>query len=368
MLRAIVAILLVLGHHPVVMPQSAGVLKLPATIWWRVGWTGVDLFFVLSGFLIGGLLFKEYQATGVLDVKRFIIRRGLKIWRCYYLLLAANFVARWIVEKKGLHNAVLETIPGFLHVQNFTHTGSHTWSLAVEEHFYLILPFLLHYLCKRTNNRGLRDLPIIAIIVMSMCLLYRCVAGIYVGTDGSWVFFPTQARLDSLFCGVMIAYFYHTRRAVFANIEKHRGIAIVASLCLIAPFTQFVHTEHVWISSVGYCLLYAAYGTIIIALVTLPEHGDKAHPFTTNIVTRIVAWVGTYSYNIYLWHMLVQKFMATLYPHTPISKLHGSIAWAMLLTIYIAVAVTVGATVSRLVEIPTLRLRERVFPARATAI
>ena len=71
-----VAVLLVVGYH---MPYY--------TLWSRIGWIGVDLFFVLSGFLISGLLFQEYKDTGTLDIKRFLIRRGLKIYPSFYLLM-----------------------------------------------------------------------------------------------------------------------------------------------------------------------------------------------------------------------------------------------------------------------------------------
>jgi peptidoglycan/LPS O-acetylase OafA/YrhL len=74
-----VAILLVIGRHPVVEATAAGRIAPLANLWYHFGWTGVDLFFVLSGFLIGGLLFAELRRTGRLNVSRFLIRRAFKI-------------------------------------------------------------------------------------------------------------------------------------------------------------------------------------------------------------------------------------------------------------------------------------------------
>src|SRR5690348_13300609 len=82
-----VAILLVLGRHSVISQRDAGFLRPLATAWHRIGWTGVDLFFVLSGFLVGGLLFKELRKSSHLDVRRFLIRRAFKIWPSYYAFL-----------------------------------------------------------------------------------------------------------------------------------------------------------------------------------------------------------------------------------------------------------------------------------------
>src|SRR5215831_18752084 len=86
-LRAI-AVLLVLGRHLPFFP-----------LWIRVGWTGVDLFFVLSGFLISGLLFREYKATGGIRIGRFLVRRGFKIYPAYYLFLTGSVIYYAVFEK-----------------------------------------------------------------------------------------------------------------------------------------------------------------------------------------------------------------------------------------------------------------------------
>ena len=73
-----------------------------ANLWMRFGWTGVDLFFVLSGFLVGGLLFRELRQQSGLDVRRFIIRRGFKIWPSYLVFLAAIFVWQIYVVNRAM--------------------------------------------------------------------------------------------------------------------------------------------------------------------------------------------------------------------------------------------------------------------------
>src|SRR2546421_454717 len=95
-LRA-VAILLVIGCHFAVAPASAGTFAPVAEAWYRVGWAGVDLFFVLSGFLVSGLLLGEFRRRGRVDVPRFLIRRGLKIWPLYFAYL--GFLVVWLAWK-----------------------------------------------------------------------------------------------------------------------------------------------------------------------------------------------------------------------------------------------------------------------------
>lgn len=139
------AILMVLGRHPTWFPQFAGGLEGFATVWGLFGLTAIDLFFVLSGFLIGGLLFKEWKQSGRLDTVRFLIRRGLKIWPAYFVYVVFVLLA-YIWE--GTHGTPRQVfalmLPNFVHLQSYVLTPAvHTWSLAVEEHFYLALPFIV---------------------------------------------------------------------------------------------------------------------------------------------------------------------------------------------------------------------------------
>src|ERR1700732_285133 len=120
-----IAILLVIARHT--YPR----------IWiGKAGWMGVDLFFVLSGFLISGLLFAEYKKNRSINWKRFLIRRGLKLYPAFYVFLLATFLTQLgFKQVSGLSNYLGE----IFYVQNYgPYIWSHTWSLAVEEHFYIL--------------------------------------------------------------------------------------------------------------------------------------------------------------------------------------------------------------------------------------
>src|SRR4029450_518434 len=139
------AILLVLLHHPQLDPRwFSGGLQPVALALRRFAWSGVDLFFVLSGFLVGGLLLDELSRTGTLDARRFLIRRAFNIWPSYLVLVAWIFVSE---SQAGRGEGPGATLPTLLHVQNYLGTRRMpTWSLAVEEHFYLVLRFVLRAL------------------------------------------------------------------------------------------------------------------------------------------------------------------------------------------------------------------------------
>jgi len=193
-----IAILLVLGRHFNYFP-----------LWRQAGWIGVDLFFVLSGFLISGLLFQEYKNTGKLDVRRFILRRGLKIWPSYYLLILATmlfyvFIARASEHPFPKHEVAVSAlfIGNYFGADGFNFLA-HTWSLAVEEHFYLLLPLLLLMLIRL---RALRLIPWLFTLLAMGCLALRFWIP---QTPFAWA---THLRMDGLFAGVALGYLYHRRR------------------------------------------------------------------------------------------------------------------------------------------------------------
>ncbi|MGH9560345.1 MAG: acyltransferase family protein, partial [Terracidiphilus sp.] len=125
-----IAVLLVVFYHGRVQDRLIG-----------AGWAGVDLFFVLSGFLISGLLFAEYKRTGSINLKRFFIRRGLKLYPAFYFLLFVTFVLEHATQHVRPLGAYLSEM---FYVQNYgPSVWTHTWSLAVEEQFYILLPLFL---------------------------------------------------------------------------------------------------------------------------------------------------------------------------------------------------------------------------------
>ena len=158
-----VAVLLVFGRH-LELPEPDGLAGIAARVWFRIGWLGVDLFFVLSGFLIGGLLLTEHARHGRIDVGRFLIRRGLKIYPAYLVFI--GYLVCMPLLKVALRGddpvPVLAAQwqlywPNLLFLQNYigTNPAGHTWTLAVEEHFYLLLPWLLVALAARHRMTNL---------------------------------------------------------------------------------------------------------------------------------------------------------------------------------------------------------------------
>jgi peptidoglycan/LPS O-acetylase OafA/YrhL len=202
------AILLVMGVHVPAYP-----------IWSTIGGWGVDLFFVLSGFLISNLLFTEYRNTGGIRFRRFFFRRALKLYPSFYLLLALtlaycffwNFpVSRWqVAGELSLTQNYLGGIWG------------HTWSLAVEEHFYILLPLVLFFMLKRGRgvSNPFRAIPYVFLGVAVTCLTWRTVNAIlYPNFTYHFHYEPTHLRMDSLSFGVFLSYLHNFCPAIIQKL------------------------------------------------------------------------------------------------------------------------------------------------------
>jgi peptidoglycan/LPS O-acetylase OafA/YrhL len=262
-----------------------------------LNWSGVDLFFVLSGFLLGGLLLDNRAATNYFKV--FYFRRACRILPIYYLLLAAFVISRSLLHRAGspvawFFEPYLPAWPYFLFVQNIAMglketTGPNwlgmTWSLAIEEQFYLVLPLLIFLVPRRAL------LYVVAALGLAAPVL-RCVS------PGFHAFVNMPWRADSLLAGVALSILVRSRRFMAEAESRRRQILILFSILLagavfmsIADFHAAAVDpyNHFWLAG-----LYAVF--ILIAII------DADRPIGRVLKTPILAWVGTVSYGVYLYH------------------------------------------------------------------
>ncbi len=361
-----IAVLMVIFHHTTAEWRNVGVMGPVAYVFRWGGWSGVDLFFVLSGFLIGGLLFREIRRDGSLHVGRFIIRRGFKIWPAYFVLVAYAFV-KLMHHGSSAYDAFLQIRPNLLHCQNYVwHTIGHTWSLAVEEHFYLALPLVLWVSLRLFgfHKRDVRSVPFIAITLAIFCLALRCYR-ILVRNDYSNPTFPTEVRIDSLFFGVLLSYIFWFKPNVMNRIRAIRPWLFVIGLALISPC---LYTSDTFRHTIGYTLLYLGYGSILIALMSIEPGSSPIWRVVASHPGRALAFVGTFSYSIYLWHIDLASWPVHHLFLSRIGPIQGAGMYCALMATYASVAVVVGIIMSLLVERPSLWVRDRFFPARKRTV
>ncbi|WP_395747061.1 acyltransferase family protein [Prosthecobacter sp.] len=350
-----VAVLLVLGRHMTECPETTSTWLHDIThVWWQGGWAGVDLFFVLSGFLVSGLLFSEYEKYRQLRIGRFLIRRGFKIYPPFWLLIGVTFVGRFV--RHSSEPLWAELLSELAFVQNYGPSlWNYTWSLAVEEHFYLLLAFGFFLLCKRRAGHAFSSIPAAFLVAAMVCLTLRLL-GTHAAYDNKTHLFPTHLRLDSLFFGVLLSFLFHRHPASFLAFAKRfrhgllgAGVLLLSpAFCLPLETTPFIYTYGLTLFYIGGgCLLVSALGS----------------PASVSGFGRAMACIGSHSYSIYLWHMPVAILGAS-----PLARrFQEDLRWPVYAILYLGGAILFGMTMSILIESPVLRLRNRLFPSRSGA-
>ena len=366
------AILLVLGSHTPFDYDTAGIFSPFALFLQRFGGSGVDLFFVLSGFLIGGLLFKEIRASGRLDLPRFFVRRGLKIFPSYYLLVLVALALVLLRTHGNVSGSLRTMFPNFIHIQNYwldeERPIGQTWSLAVEEHFYLGLPLFLWFILRgsRQPRTALPAVPVATAFVLVFCLAYRCFVNGPHPYSFKFLFF-THVRIDSLMFGVLLAYFYHFFPQKLAAAGRYRPALLLIGLALISPMFFLARETGPFVWTVGFTLLYLGFGCLLLALLYSPVDASPSGRIIGSAPARLLAWIGTYSYTIYLWFgMLSDRPVTALF--RKVHFLPPSLLWLTSTLLYLVLAVAAGYFMGTLVDRPALALRDRLFPARASAL
>ena len=315
-LRGIAVLLVLCSHYP-----FADLM--------RYGWIGVDLFFVLSGFLISGLLFSEFSKTGRINVTRFWIRRGFKIYPAFYTLVAAT--ALFFVVRGG--SVPRDILGDVFFLQNYRpHLWDHGWSLAVEEHFYFALPLILLGLLQ-ISKKGFRAIPAISIAISILCFALRLVTSHHTH-DLDQVAFPTHLRCDGLFAGVALGYYRHFEPESFR--DARRPWLLVVGILLVLFGTPL---GLVWAKTV----VYIGFAFVVAWAAHRPH---SAHP-----IPRALAWIGFYSYSIYLWHAAI----VLLFGHLE-QRWYSFVA-------YLVSTILIGVIMAKLIEVPALKLREKIVPS-----
>lgn len=356
----------------------------------ELGWIGVDLFFVLSGFLISGLLYREVDETGGLKVKRFLLRRGFKIWPSYYVayggmtllvVLRAVLQGDWEKTNFTLRNAFWNVI----FVQNYVdcERWSHSWSIAVEEHFYLFLPLVflgvIHYFRKKSVS--LQGVFWFCLFIIFLVPALRTITLVSSSNpDWNWnttyynwhpLYYRSHLRMDSLCFGVLIGYLFRYQPETAKKIASKLwlGIPLVAFSFAI-PLIWPAH-DHWFCGILGFSLIALGFSWLVLAAGVFPETGEKGNPLFS-IPCKVLAWIGIYSYTIYLAHSVAfgipgadwsrRKLIQTVsqwFPDTAVMGIDILYFWFL--------SIVGGVLLSHLIERPLLKIRKRYVPAHSAS-
>lgn len=352
-LRGIAVLLVLLRHYAL------------ADILYEIGWIGVDLFFVLSGFLVSSLLFNEYKKYNNIKPGLFLIRRGFKIYPLFYTAIIITIIFSSLYNHLGWTNDRIfrgALVSEIFFLQNyFGHLWDHTWSLAVEEHFYFSLAILIFLLTRKKilNNKGLFTFIFLSVSVV--CLGLRIYVFLNYPYDNNIHLYPTHLRIDSLMFGVFLSYNYTYQREGFISFfQKWKKILLpVAFIFLVPPFIFKINSF--FMNTFGLTMLYLGFGVIISVMMSSQNIDLVLDRFFTKPVVNIVSKVGFYSYSIYLWHMIVLKYFMIMVEKVSPVKIDNLV----LFFIYFFGSIFIAIGFSKLIESEFLKFRDRHYPSRA---
>ncbi len=353
-LRAL-SILLVLGFHQL-GPVSGWMGKQLS------GWVGVDLFFVISGFLITSIILKEQNATGTFNLKNFYTRRWLRIFPAYYFFLSCMLVfGLWRGQPAtayavaALYLTNLDAAFGWGLVPGGSGVG-HTWSLSIEEQFYLTFAPCAFFLRRR--------LVFLAVAVIAGAYFWR-LALLDHGALPLRLLGGFDTKIDSIMYGVLAAHLCQLRvfeRGAFkvladARVQLAVGAAMLVAFHFLGHPGEGAKADQTLFWALKYPLALALMALLIVSLCA-----DPGKPLGRWLSAGPLVWVGRLSYSLYLWHVL-PMFPQT---HIIIDRLcHGRRYLVEIMTYAICFAAAYFSY--RFIESPFLKMKRKFSTVQTAA-
>lgn len=258
---------------------------------------GVDVFFLISGFLITYLLLKEKEIYGKINIKKFYIRRILRIWPLYYFAIAFTpFLIQWLapVYKQP------DYLPNLLYFNNFhaittqdwQYPFAHFWSLCVEEHFYVVWPLVIAFI-------PIKRLPVVFVSLIFGSIIYR--VSVYFGDPNPYnlsIYLNTLSRVDVLVIGALLAYFHYKKPF---NFEVHFAVRILVYLLLLAC----LFVDRIYASETMFLVIFKKYIYVMAAAFWMGNYMFNKNAFFNFKTKNVVHYFGKISYGIYVYHNMI---------------------------------------------------------------
>lgn len=335
-LRA-VAILLVMLYHGSPSAFPGGML-------------GVDIFFVLSGYLITGLLVDEFGSTNNIWLGGFYGRRALRILPSLLAVVATVFVLAWLSQGGAPEAGVGAYLSPLTFLHNWVMVGQFpflpdfgpTWSLAIEEQFYVLWPLLLLALLRQ--RIALRTITLVALLMALASFAWQ-VALSFSDTPLDRVYLGSDTRANGLLFGAAFGLWTRSRsfeswKPTLARFAPIGTVAFVLSLPLLVRLSDRDAAMH------GLNLIFMVGAIAVIA---------TAHFAPVSLPSRVLSWrplvaIGVISYTLYLWHLTIWRFLQEQRDGT-------ALAGPLILVIVLVAPIPICFLIHRTVEKPAMRRR-----------
>jgi peptidoglycan/LPS O-acetylase OafA/YrhL len=361
--RAIAALAVVVDHYqPWHDLESVAVFRI-----WRdtralfgFGALGVIFFFALSAFLLTTLSLREHAATGSFSIAKFYKRRVLRIWPLYYTVIASYLVLGFFIREFNApdNQWVREFWIYPLFIQNWFHVTRSDmgilWTLAVEEQFYFLFPWLLSLVL---FLRSWRATAMILLAIASVTAGFRILVGAGMIQPIFWlsalpihgIYFSSLSYFDVLICGALAGWLYVNRNLRF---WPGAGLLIVATILVVGSSpTWGIARDYL----LGDANIYVVYFTLLGIAFACAILWLCAYP--NSLCVRFLAsppmrWLGTISFGIYMWHIIAKLIVLTLVEKIQLSP---SLYFYVTFSGYIGLTIAFAWLSYRFIEAPFLR-------------
>ncbi len=305
---------------------------------------GVMLFFVLSGFLITWLLLKENERTGTISLKGFFKRRVLRIFPAFYVY-ALIIILLLLATKKDV--PWMHALSAFFYFSNYysafhpelNNAFSHTWSLAIEEQFYLIFPFFFLLFC-----RNLKQLAVVIAGIIGAAWIWRAVLVFGLNVSSGYIYSAFETRVDQLLVGCLLAIVL--RRNWFGKLWQtvlYNSFVPFITLAILAISIYFSLTNMVYKSVLGF-----AFEPVLMAIFIVQAITFSAQGFWKTLESKPLNFLGSLSYSLYLWQQITTSAIPTRFADFPVF---------VQLIATVLVTIMVAAISYYLIEMPFLDLK-----------
>jgi peptidoglycan/LPS O-acetylase OafA/YrhL len=363
-LRAIAIALVFMYHYEIFVSRA------PTFGWLSdVGWVGVDLFFVLSGYLIANQLFAGMARGESLSLPRFYARRALRTLPVFWLVLAAfalfpaalggRMPPPWWRFLTFTQNIGLEPGTAF----------SHAWSLCIEEQFYLVLPAVLALgavlsrmraravTLTRAHGWALMGALVAFGVGMRIALWRRFGDAGHMQQYMSWVYYATSCRFDEFIPGVAVALLKNFHRPLWDRLMAHGRVLFAAGMVATLAILTAAYRVY-YIDGVGYGFFMTAFGYSLLALsfalLVMAALSPRSTPLRWHVPGA--APLALWSYSTYLSHKPLAYFIARQLE--PLGVSDGA-----RLAIITVACIAAGGLLYKLVEAPFMALRDLLVPS-----
>ncbi len=311
-----------------------------------LGGLAVNTFFVLSGFLISWLLLNEWNKSSDISLRKFYLRRTLRIFPAYYFFIIVTITADLVLGSEEIKPAILPALTYTMNYFNvfYDHpplSVGHTWSLAIEEQFYLIWPALL-LIVLRVNNKLL--IPMLMMIILC-CVAWRSFAYAYFEFGTSYVYNAFETRVDSLAIGCLLAVLLQNQ-SIQKLVDKGATMPVLSVLAFVLVVWFHTSGTFYYRYTVGYTVSSLLTAFLLTQLMALSTYGIWRF-----LEYSPIRYIGIISYPIYLWHGRCLELT---------EKIGISGVWFKVL-IGALICVVVASCSYFLIEKPFLKLKQRFY-------